>query len=107
MKSLPKSTLRSRSVTAATTVMALVLPAACGGGGGGGSSRPPDNHAPSIQVPTGLAGLAPRYSLALPTGATRTLQFTATDPDGDALQWQLAVVPQDRVASGLVFQTPV
>jgi len=69
----------------------VVLLSACGGGGGGGGEPPPPaNAAPTIAVPAGLGGAAPRYTFSLTPTGSQTLQFQATDPDGDSLQWTVA-----------------
>lgn len=81
----------------------------CGGGGGGGSDEPPlpENNPPVMTVPGGIGGSSPSYVCTLPTGGTQTFTFTATDPDGDALLWQLGVPGTAANATGLVFTTPV
>ncbi len=82
--------------------------AACGGGGGGG---PPDpgirpNTAPVLAPPLGLSGQSPQFSYDLPLAGASTLTFTATDVDGDPLQWSLSSTPAEVVAAGLGFTTP-
>ncbi|MBL8753203.1 MAG: IPT/TIG domain-containing protein [Planctomycetes bacterium] len=82
--------------------------AACGGGGGKGSSDPPSepNSPPSIGVPAGLSGTSPSFGLTVPTGETRTLLFTASDPDGDLLQWQVAANGASLLSSGVSYSAP-
>lgn len=85
----------------------LVLLTACGGGGGGGPTvpPPPPNDPPSIEAPAGLGGSGVLRTFTLATGSTDQLVFTATDPDGDALQWQMQA--PGAAAAGLTFTTPV
>src|SRR5688572_1874932 len=88
----------------------LLSPVLCtcgGGGGGGGPPPPPDNSPPAMTVPGGLSGSSPSYGFALPTGGTQTLTFTASDPEGDPLLWQLGVGGTAANDAGLVFSTPV
>lgn len=80
---------------------------ACGGGGGGSKPPPPPaNSAPTITVPSAVGGTAPSYGFVLPTGGIQSLQFTATDPEGDSLQWT-ASVDGAAVAAGVGYSSPV
>lgn len=91
------------------TALLTALLAACGGGGGGGSGDPPQvpNDPPVLEVPAGIGGTGAQRSYALATGGTDQLVFTATDPDGDPLLWQLQMNAGGSAAAGLTFQTPV
>jgi hypothetical protein len=60
-----------------------------------------------MTVPGGLAGSSPSYTFVLPTGGAATLTFTATDPEGDPMLWQLGVPGGPANAAGLTFSTPV
>ena len=87
----------------------LLLPtwsSSCGGSSNSGPPEPPvlPNGAPVMTVPNNLVGQSPRYSFSLPTAGTATLTFTATDPDGDPLLWQLSAPAN---AAGLIYTTPV
>jgi len=88
-------------------LLLLTWSSSCGGSSGGGSSEPPvlPNGAPVMTVPANLVGQSPRYTFSLPTAGTQTLTFTATDPEGDSLLWQLNGPP--AAAAGLVYTTPV
>ncbi|MFY9341958.1 MAG: sialidase family protein [Planctomycetota bacterium] len=87
----------------------LLALAACGGSSKKGSSDPPllPNEPPVLQVPAGLAGTSPRYSLTLPIAESRTLVFAATDAEEALLLWQLAVNGAGAAAAGLTFTSPV
>lgn len=89
-------------------VLSTLLLVACGGKGGGGGGTPPvrPNAAPVLQLPAGLEGSAPIVSLTLPTADPRTLTFLASDPDGDPLDWQVAVVAGSLTGAGVVVQSP-
>ncbi|MGE3174854.1 MAG: IPT/TIG domain-containing protein [Planctomycetota bacterium] len=88
-----------------TAPLALAL-AACSGGGGGGDD-PPQNLPPTMQLPPGLAGIAPRVTATLPIAGTQTYTLTASDPDGEELRWEIAVPAAAALAAGLAYQTPV
>lgn len=95
---------RSASMRVRTLVAIAALAAACGGGGGGGgggSSQPPRNTAPVLQVPAGLTGTPPRVTWSVPVLDTASITFTATDVDGDLLQWQLSGAPAALTAAGV------
>ena len=79
-----------------------------GGGGGGGSSNPSNepNAAPNLQVPAQLIGGPVQFSYTLPVAGSQLLTFNATDPDGDALLWQVAVSASGATAAGLSFDSP-
>jgi hypothetical protein len=91
-----------------TVAFPLILSFAACGGGSKGPSEPPTepNSPPSISVPAGLSGTSPSYGLTVPTGETRTLLFTATDPDGDLLQWQVAANGSGLQAAGVSYSAP-
>jgi hypothetical protein len=90
-----------RAVSAALAAFPwLLLPNACGGGGGRAPAVAP-NRAPTLLLPELVIGTAPDLSVVLPTGAMRSLTFTADDPDGDALQWELVVSAAGKLATGL------
>lgn len=80
----------------------------CGGGSGGGESSPSvtPNDAPSIQAPGELSGGPVQFTYVLPITASQTLTFGATDPDGDQLNWQVAVSASGATAAGLMFASP-
>ena len=82
--------------------------AACGGGGGGGGSTPPvtPNDAPQLVAPTELSGGPVSFRYVLPIAGSQTLTFRATDPDGDSLQWQVAVSASGASNAGLSFASP-
>ena len=81
---------------------------ACGGGGGGGGTPPPPpNQPPQLVVPSGLGGSGAQYTAIVPTGGAQQFVFTATDPDGDTLEWQCNATGDGIAAAGLDFQTPV
>ena len=84
-------------------------PFACGGGKAGGPTVPAlrPNFGPSMQVPSGLGGTSPSYTLTLPIAGSQTLTFAATDPDGDPLLWQVGVAAGGATAAGLAFTSPV
>lgn len=89
---------------ALSTLLAL---AACGGGSKAPSEPPPPpNDPPTLVVPSGLAGAGGSFSLPLATSATSMLTFTASDPDGDPLQWQVSVAGGSAVAVGAVYASP-
>lgn len=89
-----------------------LIVSACGGSSGdGGSGNTPDpsnepNAAPNLQVPAQLIGGPVQFSYTLPIGASEQLTFNATDPDGDALLWQVAVSASGATAAGLSFDSP-
>lgn len=98
-----------------TPAVFLFLPLAlalsgCGGssGGGGGNSTPtPEpNDAPTIQVPVQLSGGPVQFSYVLPITGSQDLTFNAVDPNGDALNWQVAVSASGATAAGLMFSSP-
>lgn len=87
--------------------LALVTVAACGGSSKAPSEPPPPpNEPPTLVVPTGLAGAGGSYSLPLATTGTSMLTFTASDPDGDPLQWQVSVAGGSAAGVGAVYASP-
>lgn len=88
-------------------LLVAVLCTCGGGGGGGGPPPPPPNSPPAMTVPGGISGTNPSYLCTLATGSTVTRTFTATDPEGDPLLWQVGVPGAAATAAGLVFTTPV
>lgn len=95
-----------RGLLLVAPVLFSCLPAC--GGGGGGSSQPPTlpNEAPTLVAPSGLSGTAPNYTFVLAVGGAQTLTFTANDPDGDPLQWQVGVDGGAATAAGISFTAP-
>ena len=95
--------LGSASKHVRTLVAVALLATACGGGGGGGDggSEPPANTAPVLPVPAGLTGTAPRVTWSVPILDTASITFTATDADGDLLQWQLSGSSTAFTAAGV------
>lgn len=82
---------------------------ACGGGGGGGGDPDPTaepNEAPAITAPGQLSGGPVQFTYVLPIAGSQDLTFTATDSDGDALTWQVAVSASGANAAGLSFASP-
>jgi hypothetical protein len=97
---------RRRSCPFAPAIACLLT--ACGGSSKGSAEPPPPPNAPpTLQASAGVAGAGALRSFTLPTGATAQLEFTASDPDGDPLQWQAQTSAGDAAAAGLSFQTPV
>ncbi len=93
----------------ALSLVLLPCSSACGGKkGGSGPSDPPilPNAAPVMQVPAGLVGTSPRFTFSLPVGGAQTLNFAATDADGDPLLWQVSGGGAAATAAGLGFMTP-
>lgn len=90
----------------ASSVSAVLL-SSCGGGGGGGGGPPPPpaNTPPSIQVPSSLSGSVSSWSYVLDRTSSTSLQFAATDPDGDTLQWVVSADGQ-AVSAGIGFASP-
>lgn len=89
-------------------LMGLAL-AACGGGGGGGGDPGPvaePNEAPVLTAAPELSGGPVQFTLALPIASSQSLTFTATDADGDALLWQVAVSAAGATSAGLSFASP-
>ncbi len=80
-----------RSLRAFCTALLALLPACGGGGGGGGGGTPPltPNGSPILQRPTSLSGSGANFQFVLPFASSQTLDFSAVDPDGDALHWQV------------------
>lgn len=87
-------------------ILCALVPLSCGGGGGGGGTPPPPlNTAPSLQAPTALSGSGASFSITLPTASTQSLQFAATDADGDTLQW-VATDDGAGAAAGIGYSSP-
>ena len=88
--------------------LSLVVLASCGGGGGGGGGepQPEPNDPPTLTAAPELTGGPVQWQLVLPIAGTESLTFSATDPDGDALTWQLAVSGAGQVATGLSYSSP-
>ena len=86
----------------------FLLLAACDGGGGGGGDEPaPEpNSPPELIAPPELGGGPVQFQYVLAAGSTASLTFSATDPDGDPLTWQLSVGAAAQTAAGLVFTSP-
>jgi len=86
----------------------LFVLTACGGGGGGGGGEPPaePNDPPSLGAAPELAGGPVQFNFVLPIAGTQSLTFTASDPDGDLLTWQVAVSGAGQTATGLGFASP-
>jgi hypothetical protein len=93
-------------------VLSCLLPllvTACGGSKGGGDPETPPTEPgepPVLSVPAGLTGISPSYQLVLPIADTRSLLFTATDPEGALLRWQFSVSAVGSAATGLVYTSP-
>ncbi|MCR9246334.1 MAG: hypothetical protein NXI31_14980 [bacterium] len=79
----------------------LALLTGCSDSSPGGDPEPEVNQAPSMLVPNQLSGSSPSYSLTLAVSGTETLTFTATDPELDALTWQILPVSGEASAVGL------
>lgn len=86
-------------------LLPLLLVPACGGGGGGGASPPPitPNKAPVLQVPNELTGSGGAYRYLSTIAEVHTIQFAATDADGDALHWQVVGDPAVAAAAGVTL----
>lgn len=86
----------------------LFVLSACGGGGGGGGGEPPvePNDPPSLNAAPELSGGPVQFNYVLATGSTDSLTFTATDPNSDALTWNVAVSGTAQAAVGLGFVSP-
>jgi len=98
-----------------TSALQLFLPlglalAACSGGGGGGGGEPEPtvgpNESPVLTAPGELSGGPVVFSYTLPMASSTTLTFNATDSDGDALLWQVAVSGSGATSAGLSFASP-
>lgn len=98
-----------KALRLATICLLLIASPSCGGSSHSGPPEPPvlPNSAPVMTVPSNLTGTSPRYSFSLPTAGSEILTFSATDPDGDSLQWQLAAPASAASAAGLVYTTPL
>ena len=79
---------------------------ACGGSSGGGDSSPPPNDPPTLTVAPGLGGGPVQFNYVLPIAGAESLTFTATDPNGDTLSWQVAVSGAGQAATGLTYSSP-
>ncbi|MEC7725239.1 MAG: IPT/TIG domain-containing protein, partial [Planctomycetota bacterium] len=81
--------------------------AACSSSGGGESAPPPEpNDPPTLSAPAGLGGGPVQFNFLLPIAGAESLTFTATDPDGDVLSWQVAASAAGQAAAGLSFSAP-
>ena len=69
-----------------------------------GSQTPPMTSWLLTAAPE-LTGGPEQWQLVLPIAGTESLTFSATDPDGDALTWQLAVSGAGQVATGLSYSS--
>jgi hypothetical protein len=98
-------TTMQRTMRAFCTSLLALLPA-CGGGGGGGGSTPTavPNRSPILQHPPSLIGSGANFQFSLPFASTQTLDFSAVDPDGDPLHWQV-LGAAGAVAVGCQFPT--
>lgn len=87
----------------AALAVAVSAFAACSGGGGGGDSPPVllPNSAPLVPLPTGITGTAPRVQWSVPATDSAQVTFVAADPDGDALQWEVAFSGANAAALGV------
>jgi hypothetical protein len=84
----------------------LLTLAACGGGGGSSTPRVPPNEPPVLQVPAGLGGTAASLLLVLPVAQTQSLMFTASDPEGGTLTWQVSTNGATAAAAGVAYTLP-
>ncbi|MBL8748938.1 MAG: exo-alpha-sialidase [Planctomycetes bacterium] len=97
--------MNARLALASSACTVLLFSCGGGGGGGGGTPPPPANTAPSIQVPSSLSGSLSSWSYVLDTTSSTALQFAATDPDGDTLQWVVSADGQ-AASAGIGFASP-
>ena len=89
--------------------LSLLALSSCGGdsGGGGGGEPPPEpNEPPALTAAPELGGGPVQFQLVLPVAAAQTLNFSATDPNGDPLSWQVSVGGASQAAAGLSFTSP-
>ena len=100
--------LRSKVMRASNLALVSVLAfAACSSSGGGESAPPPEpNDPPTLSAPAGLGGGPVQFNFLLPIAGAESLTFTATDPDGDVLSWQVAASGAGQAAAGLSFSSP-
>jgi hypothetical protein len=96
-------------------VLLCILPllvTACGGSKKGDETEPPPigpGQPPVLTMPQavpGLTGIAPSFQLTVPVAESRTLLFTAADPEGQLLRWQFAVSAAGSTATGLTYTSP-
>ena len=95
-----------RVLTIASVSLYGLASCSSGGGGGGGEPAPEPNDPPALSVPSQLGGGPVQFSFVLPIGGSETLTFTATDPDEDALTWQLAASAAGQLATGMSYSSP-
>jgi hypothetical protein len=88
-------------------VLAPLLTPACGGSSKSKPPPPPPNDPPEITAPSGLGGSGAIRTLTIETAGSDTIEFTATDPDGDTVQWLAQTTGGDAVAAGITFTSPV
>lgn len=95
--------LMKRPQTHLSLAVLAALATACSSSGGSGDASGP----PSLEVPSSFSVNGPTsYQYWLETTETATLTFTATDPDGDALTWQVDVAAADATSAGIVYTLP-
>ncbi|MBX3463477.1 MAG: IPT/TIG domain-containing protein [Planctomycetes bacterium] len=80
--------------------------AACGGSDKSSTPPPPPNTPPTIQAPPGLSGAGAQRSFTLAVDGAQVLEFTASDADGDGLQWLVQAIDGDAAAAGVTFPSP-
>lgn len=81
---------------------------ACGGSSKEPKEPPlPPNDPPTITAPAGVGGSGGLRTFTLPVAGSDTLEFTASDPNGDTLQWTAQVGGGTATATGLTFASPV
>lgn len=93
--------VRARAIAAVSILLCL---AACGGGKK--APKEPENQPPVLQPPAGLGGASASLLLALPVAQTQSLVFTASDPEGGVLQWQVGGDSAAAAAAGVAWTLP-
>ena len=75
----------------------------CGGGGGG--DDPPDPPAPTNRAPSAPTQSAPTNNLLCIDNSVQFQWSSSTDPDGDAVSYQLQIATDNQFTQNLITRT--